>query len=278
MELDSNPPSTPEIALRLALAEKLYTLENERIDLEKKLSKYQIWYAVIFLVIIFLSLPMVADFLSVRPKASPFWIYLFAEGAILIAWAVLHSSNTTKFKNIYNQTAKKTFFDALCSLYGDNFSYRPVNQQIKDKLDALLTSVGTRLRVGYIREVYYDDNFHELFQEWEMLFGDLNVKYDHGKSMLEKSYNYYLLIPREQQRIDPKKLEAYGNELPENTHVLYNEKENVLAVFAENKEGMNYDFSLHQSLRDNKTLEAIQSNLDKNRSAFQELIALFEKN
>jgi hypothetical protein len=266
----------PKIALRLALAEKLYTLESERLTLEKNLSSSQIFLALVFLVVTFMATGMVADFLSTHPKSSPFWAYFMAGVVLLVSFVLIWSSNTNHYKQSYNINTKKTFFNALCSLYGDTFTYRPVNKQIKDKFNVLLDTVGKRLNLGAVEYIYYDDNFHDLFQEWEMLFGDLNVTYVQGKSMTTKSYNYYLIIPREQQAIIPQKLEAYSGNLPKNTEILYKESENVLAVFVENQEAINFDFSLQDSLRDNKTLEDIQVNLEKNRAIFEDLIALFE--
>jgi hypothetical protein len=271
---DLNPD--PKIALRLALAEKLYTLESERITLAKKLLSAQIFLALVFLVVTFIATGMVADFLSTHPKSSPFWAYFMAGVVLLISFVLIWASNTNYYKQSYNINTKKTFFNALCSLYGDTFNYRPVNQQIKDKLNVLLDTVGERLNLGVVEYIYYDDNFQDFSQEWEMLFGDLNVTYKQGKSLTTKFYNYYLLIPREHQAIIPQTLEAYGDKLPENTEILYKESENVLAVFVENQEAINYDFSLRNSLRANKTLEDIQVNLEKNRAIFEHLTALFE--
>jgi hypothetical protein len=273
------------VEFRLALAEQVYAIEEQRLKLvaEAKKRKNRAYIANVVSYII----PFVVA-LKTLPKIGGFWgfvsVYLFALFIVKFVKAgisFLYEEETLE----YTQTAHSYIFEALCQTASEPIIHTRNCFRADDKLiDNLLKNYFEKIK-EYPNSIFLYTSFKDVFMcqkadNITFFFGSLECRFEDYDSSYSRYYNFHFVKVPNAKQLNARKYKIFSNEKLNGAISAYEYTKDycVLCVLRKYEEATDADFHLDifESLRETKTLEKIQKSFYTNLHSFEDLIALFD--
>jgi hypothetical protein len=273
------------VEFRLALAEELYVIEQQRLQLvaEAKKRKNRAYIANVVSYIIPFGVA-----LKTLPKIGGFWgfvyVYLFAlciVKCVKIGISFLYREDTLQ----YTQTVRSYIFEALCQTASEPIIHTRNCVRADDKLiDNLLKNYFEKIK-EYPNSIFLHTAFKDVFMcqkadNITFFFGILECRFEDYDSWYSRYYNFHFVKVPNAKQLNARKYKKFSDEKLNGAISAYEYTKDycVLCVLMKREETIDTDFYLNifESLRETKTLEKIQKTFYTNLHSFEDLIALFD--